>query len=84
MGLSLVKNLVELHDGVINVSSIPSIGSRFTVLMPLGNKHFSKEEILEDGIIEAPLLKKLRIYTCPRQKKNKALNLTTTRQNKNN
>ncbi|MFA9392770.1 MAG: two-component regulator propeller domain-containing protein [Prolixibacteraceae bacterium] len=45
LGLSLVKSLVELHSGEIKVSSIENIGSRFSVLLPMGNKHFKQDEI---------------------------------------
>jgi signal transduction histidine kinase len=39
IGLSLVKELVELHHGTITVTSKPEQGSCFTLRIPLGNKH---------------------------------------------
>ncbi len=39
LGLSLVKDLVELHQGRIDVSSVLGEGSCFTVTLPLGDAH---------------------------------------------
>lgn len=35
LGLSIVKGLVELHDGSINVASVPGEGTVVTVLLPI-------------------------------------------------
>lgn len=45
IGLSIAKNIVELHHGNITVHSTLQKGTRFTVSLPLGKQHF-KEEIL--------------------------------------
>ncbi len=37
IGLSLTKELVELHSGDIRVNSAPGVGSVFTVRLPVGN-----------------------------------------------
>ena len=42
IGLSLVKEMVEMHHGTITVNSQPGIGSRFTVSLPLQRENFSK------------------------------------------
>nr|WP_320059115.1 two-component regulator propeller domain-containing protein [uncultured Bacteroides sp.] len=50
IGLSLVKELVDLHKGTIIVDSTPSKGSRFVVELLKGREHFddSTEFILDD------------------------------------
>jgi DNA-binding response OmpR family regulator/nitrogen-specific signal transduction histidine kinase len=46
IGLSLSRQLVELHHGTIRVESAPGEGSRFTITLPRGHEHFP-EELLE-------------------------------------
>ena len=46
IGLNLCKMMVELHHGTIEAANREDTqGSIFTVRLPLGNSHFSKEEI---------------------------------------
>jgi len=45
IGLSLVQELVKLHGGTIQVSSVVDQGSCFTVLIPTGYAHIPKERI---------------------------------------
>jgi signal transduction histidine kinase/DNA-binding response OmpR family regulator/ABC-type xylose transport system substrate-binding protein len=47
LGLALTKELVTLHHGSITVKSKKGKGSTFTVIIPLGKKHFTPEEIKE-------------------------------------
>jgi len=47
IGLSLTRELVELHHGVLKVESEPGKGSTFFIYLPLGKDHFSKDEICE-------------------------------------
>lgn len=52
IGLSLVKELVEMHKGTIGLESWLGKGSKFTILLPLGKEHFESdtEFILTDII----------------------------------
>jgi len=47
IGLSLTKELIELHKGAIAVESQEGKGSVFTVSLPLGKSHLKPEEIVE-------------------------------------
>ena len=47
IGLSLSMALVQLHKGDIRLRSIKGKGSRFTIILPLGKKHFSKNQLVE-------------------------------------
>ncbi|WP_057940256.1 two-component regulator propeller domain-containing protein [Algoriphagus resistens] len=47
IGLSLTKELVELHKGKIEVESIVGAGTSFKVLLPLGKEHFNEKELAD-------------------------------------
>lgn len=47
IGLSLVKELVELHQGRIQVQSQPQVGSEFTIILPLGQEAYMGQENTE-------------------------------------
>ncbi|MBS0419973.1 MAG: EAL domain-containing protein [Proteobacteria bacterium] len=47
IGLSLVRELVELHGGGIRVDSEPGRGSRFTVTLAAGTAHLPREQVAE-------------------------------------
>jgi signal transduction histidine kinase/ligand-binding sensor domain-containing protein len=48
IGLSLVKELVELHGGMIQVESELGEGTDFIVILPKGTKHLRKFELIDD------------------------------------
>ena len=48
IGLSLVKELVELHGGDIEVESEPGSGAVFTVTLPKGTAHLKNAGVAED------------------------------------
>jgi signal transduction histidine kinase/ligand-binding sensor domain-containing protein/DNA-binding response OmpR family regulator len=45
IGLSIVKEFVEIHKGCIQLSSEPGKGSIFTMLLPIGKDHFAPEDL---------------------------------------
>ncbi|RYF47611.1 MAG: histidine kinase, partial [Cytophagaceae bacterium] len=47
IGLSLVSELVQLHQGRIQVDSVEGEGSTFTVRIPMGNAHLPAHQVSE-------------------------------------
>ncbi len=48
IGLSLVQELLHLHQGQISVESKEGVGSVFTVKIPLGKQHLPADKVLDE------------------------------------
>ena len=35
LGLAIVRKIVDAHDGRIDINSVPGVGTRFTVTLPV-------------------------------------------------
>jgi signal transduction histidine kinase/ligand-binding sensor domain-containing protein/DNA-binding response OmpR family regulator len=49
IGLALVRELVELHGGSVEVQSEPGAGSRFTVTLRSGRDHLRPDQVVQEG-----------------------------------
>ena len=76
IGLSLVQELVMLHQGSINVESKLGKGSVFTVYIPLGKQHLPKEAIGEESV-KTNLFKHVDAYISEALKWESALTAAT-------
>ena len=47
IGLALVKELVQLHHGTIDVFSREGTGTEFIIRLPLGHRHLTPDEIVD-------------------------------------
>ena len=66
IGLSLTKDLVELHHGTINVESGLGKGSTFTVDLPIHKDSYQEDELISEhisvnGINTDPILEKVEL-----------------------
>ncbi|MFL0247481.1 sensor histidine kinase [Clostridium sp. WILCCON 0185] len=50
IGLSIVKSLVEMHGGTIDIQSTLGKGSKFSILLPALVAHITPENIIRDSI----------------------------------
>jgi signal transduction histidine kinase/ligand-binding sensor domain-containing protein/AraC-like DNA-binding protein len=48
IGLSLAKEIVDLHHGTIDVESAQGVGSSFTICLRRGREHFDSKEVVFD------------------------------------
>lgn len=63
LGLSLSKELINLHHGNISVESTKWQGTKFTITLQMGDAHFTEEEKLRGKINKEELYEDAKIYT---------------------
>ncbi|MBB3118740.1 ATP-binding protein [Pseudoduganella violacea] len=63
IGLALVRDLVELHHGRIEVESKLDQGSCFTIVLPLGRAHLPDDQLLDEAV-QHPPSRTLEAYTA--------------------
>lgn len=51
IGLSLTKDLITLHHGLITVESVLGQGSCFTVKLPVDKESYSPDELLDETMV---------------------------------
>lgn len=56
IGLSLTREFVQMHNGKIKLESVPGVGSKFTVILPV--KGQAEQQGYVEEIISEPLFKK--------------------------
>ncbi|HEX5151057.1 MAG TPA: substrate-binding domain-containing protein [Parafilimonas sp.] len=62
LGLSLSKELIQLHRGSISVQSRQGKGTTFTIILPLGADHLKKHEIATEDAAEKNMHDNERIF----------------------
>ena len=68
IGLSLVKELIELHQGNIRVNTETGVGSEFIVLLPLDQKVYERKENTEFILNDIPISNPPKISPQPTDK----------------
>lgn len=53
VGLKIVKHIVEMHHGRVNVESEPGKGTSFAVYLPEGKSHFEEDDCMWDETPDA-------------------------------
>jgi signal transduction histidine kinase/AraC-like DNA-binding protein len=62
LGLSLSKELIQLHHGNITVKSEPGKGTVFTITLPLSKTQFQKNEFLDEKLSQLDVYYDDRIF----------------------
>ena len=63
IGLSLTRELIELHKGKISVISREGKGSTFSIFLPLGKEHLQDDEISDEIFISENNLKTVEKFS---------------------
>ena len=78
IGLSLVKELVELHQGNIQVNTETGIGSKFTISLPLDKNNYERKENTEFILNDIPSADNQKLSPQPVNKKKNVEKVTDT------
>jgi YesN/AraC family two-component response regulator len=63
LGLSLSKELINLHHGTITVKSEKGKGTTFEIQLPIGKSHLQPDEILSEKLSFINTYEDIKIYT---------------------
>ena len=63
LGLSLTKELIELHHGLLQVESEKWKGTRFTICLLLGCSHLEADEMVKEAVAETAVYERYK-YLC--------------------
>ncbi len=63
IGLSLAREFIYLHKGMLTVDSLPGKGAAFIIKLPLGNTHLSQADKYDSGSAVPPALKAMEAFT---------------------
>ena len=63
LGLTLSKELIEIHKGRITLKSEKWKGTVFEIFLPLGNSHLEKDEMIQDPELPNSAYSDIKIYT---------------------
>lgn len=66
IGLSLTRDLVELHEGTITVESEVDLGTEFIVRIPIERSYFNEDQIDDEAVI--PIQKLVSFENEPQEK----------------
>lgn len=63
IGLALAKGIMNMHHGKIEVESTVGEGTKFILSLPLGNRHFSDEEMAVTEGRESLIIPEASVYS---------------------
>ncbi len=63
LGLSLSKELINMHRGIITVKSEKYKGTAFEIKLPIGKSHLNSDEILSEKPMMINTYEDIKIYT---------------------
>ncbi len=76
IGLSLCKDLIELHHGTITVESKLQKGTTFTVTIPIDKNSYTDNEIITESVLGLSDTESIELNTCITNDENDTTNKT--------